>query len=129
MLLWPKPIPKPIRFHDLRTTFATHLHERTGDIQLVQEMLGHSSPTITAATYSGIRDDYAREAVNRLRFVIHRTETVVAIGTGADNARSPVLPTSPDAAQVTGITAEIGERAAGFEPVIKPNQDGPLHTL
>jgi hypothetical protein len=64
------------------------LHERTGDIQLVQKMLGHSSPTITAAIYSGIRDAYARESVNKLRLIIHRTETVVAIGLGAENDRS-----------------------------------------
>lgn len=62
--------PEADRFQDLRTTFATHLHERTGDIELVQKMLGHSSPAITAAIYSGIRDDYAREGVNRLRFTI-----------------------------------------------------------
>jgi hypothetical protein len=79
-----KPIPKRVRFHDLRTTFATHLHERTGDIQLVQKLLGHSSPTITAAIYSGIREGRGEQAsvhdFGRIRTPI--------IGKGADTDRS-----------------------------------------
>src|SRR6266568_499677 len=68
MRLWVKAIPKAMRFYDLRSTFATHLAERTGDIHMAQKLLGHSSPTITAAIYAGIRDDHAQAAVNQLRF-------------------------------------------------------------
>jgi integrase len=66
--LWPKAIPKPLVFHDTRSTFATHLRERTGDIELVQKFLGHSTPAITAAIYSGVRDEYGLAGVNRLKF-------------------------------------------------------------
>ena len=68
MKLWLKPIPKPLRFHDTRSTFGTHLRERTGDIVLVQKRLGHSSPLITAEVYSGVREPYAMEMMNKLHF-------------------------------------------------------------
>jgi len=68
MRLWVKPVPKPLRFHDTRSTFGTHLRERTGDIVLVQKRLGHSSPAITADIYSGVRDPYAMEMMNKLQF-------------------------------------------------------------
>ena len=68
MRLWVKAVPKPLRFHDTRSTFGTHLRERTGDIVLVQTRLGHSSPTITAEIYSGVRDPYALEMINKLQF-------------------------------------------------------------
>ena len=116
MRLWAKPIPKPIRFHDLRTTFATHLHERTRDIQLVQKMLGHSSPTITAAIYSCIRDDYARAGVNKLRFLIHRTETVIVSGNGAENVRYGAEQGFGSGAEHHEMTGTLEARAAGVEP-------------
>jgi hypothetical protein len=79
-------------------------------------MLGHSSPTITAATYSGIRDDYARDGVNKLRFVIHRTETVLAIGPGAENDRYGVERGFESDAEVPTVARELAARAAGVEP-------------
>jgi integrase len=39
MSLWIRPIAKPLRFHDLRSTFATHLRERCKDIEVVQKAL------------------------------------------------------------------------------------------
>jgi integrase len=116
MRLWAKPLVKHIRFHDLRTTFATHLHERTGDIQLVQKMLGHSSPTITAATYSGIRDDYARAAVNTLRFTISAEITTPVVGIRSANGRYDAQRSFDPAAQVQRAAEEIAARAVGVEP-------------
>jgi integrase len=116
MRLWAKVIPKHIRFQDLRTTFATHLHERTGDIQLVQKMLGHSSPTITASTYSGIRDDYARAAVNTLRFTITAEITTGVVGIRSANDRYDAERPFDPAVQLPRGTAEIAARAVGVEP-------------
>jgi integrase len=66
--LWPVAVPRPLVFHDTRSTFATHLGERTQDLHLVQKLLGHSSPEITARVYQGVRDPYALAGVNLLRF-------------------------------------------------------------
>lgn len=48
--------------HDLRMTFAQEVYEKTKDIRLVQELLGHASPTTTEG-YIGIRLDQMRSAV------------------------------------------------------------------
>jgi len=66
MLLWAKPIPRQIRFYDLRHTHATLLRKGHVDLGTVQKALGHSSREITAATYdhSVLEDD--REAIERV---------------------------------------------------------------
>lgn len=48
--------------HDLRATFATEVYNSTGDIRLVQELLGHSS-VLTTQVYVGIMDNAADRAV------------------------------------------------------------------
>src|SRR5262249_8542309 len=103
-------VPKPYRFHDLRSTFATHLRECTRDIELVQKCLGHSSPAITAEIYSGVRDEYAQEQLDRLVF---------GASFGVCSAKSPESPSksleSSDAGEENQLVAEA--RATGFEPV------------
>jgi integrase len=47
----------PIRLHDLRHGTATHALAAGIDIKVVQEMLGHSSSTITRDTYTSVLDD------------------------------------------------------------------------
>ena len=50
--------------HSLRHAFATKMLEATGDLALVQDMLGHSSPATTRI--------YAKVSSKRLRDA-HRT--------------------------------------------------------
>jgi integrase len=50
MKLWITPIPRPVRFYDLRHTHATLLRKARVDLGTVQKALGHSSPEITAGT-------------------------------------------------------------------------------
>ena len=56
---WP-----PLRFHDLRHVFASHLIVDLGlDVAQVSRILGHASPTITLSVYTHLFDDarHARE--------------------------------------------------------------------
>lgn len=48
--------------HDLRATFATEVYNKTSDIRLVQELLGHASVQ-TTQIYIGISDDAADRGV------------------------------------------------------------------
>lgn len=48
--------------HDLRATFATAVYEKTRDIRLVQELLGHASVQ-TTQIYIGISSDAADKGV------------------------------------------------------------------
>jgi integrase len=54
----------PLRFHDLRHTFASHLIVDLGlDVAQVSRILGHASITITLDVYTHLFDDarHARE--------------------------------------------------------------------
>src|SRR5262249_242999 len=91
--LMPIPVGRRITFHDLRSTAATHVADRTRDgIGNAQLLLGHHSPAVTAQHYLGFtrsRYDEIREA---LRF-------------GLAPATSPK---APDALQQLGDSIKRG---------------------
>jgi site-specific recombinase XerD len=53
---------RSISSHDLRATFGTHVYDKTKDIRVVQELLGHSTSAQTEL-YIGVKDDALRKAV------------------------------------------------------------------
>lgn len=55
-----------IRFHDLRHGHATMLLEMGEDLKTISERLGHSTITITADTYTHVREKTQREASSKL---------------------------------------------------------------
>jgi len=55
-------IPRPVSSQDLRATFATAILDKTGNIRLAQELLGHSSVE-TTQIYTGVHRAEMREAV------------------------------------------------------------------
>ncbi len=104
--LWIKPIPRPLRFYDLRHTFATLLRKGRADLGGVQRALGHTSPTITARTYdhSGMED-------HRADF-----ERILTFGSAPD-ARSPRA-VNHDASRTLGA---IGVHPVESGPVVIPS--------
>jgi integrase len=64
--LWPKAIPRPMRFHDLRHTAATLMLRAGVDAHRVQRILRHASVTTTTGTYGHLALDDLREAVSRI---------------------------------------------------------------
>lgn len=55
-----------IRFHDLRHTAATLLLKENVHPKIVQEMLGHSSITLTLDTYSHVMPSIQKEAADKM---------------------------------------------------------------
>ena len=55
-------LKRHISSHDLRATFGTAVHDKTMDVRLVQELLGHASITQTEL-YIGVKFSKMREAV------------------------------------------------------------------
>lgn len=53
---------REIASHDLRATGATHLYDKTKDIRVVQEFLGHSS-SVTTQLYTGVSMDSMRKGL------------------------------------------------------------------
>jgi integrase len=56
---------KPIRFHDLRHTWATLARGSAVSVQTASEMLGRSSIVITADTYTHVVEAQHREAADQ----------------------------------------------------------------
>lgn len=54
---------REIRSHDLRATFGTAVYDKTKDIRVVQELLGHASVE-TTELYTGITEASKRNAVD-----------------------------------------------------------------
>ena len=55
-----------IRFHDLRHTFATLLIEEGESAKVIQELLGHSTITITMDIYTHVSKKGKKNAISKL---------------------------------------------------------------
>lgn len=65
----------PVRLHDLRHGAATMALAAGTDLKIVQEMLGHSTITLTADTYTSVLPELARTAAEHTAGLIPRTPT------------------------------------------------------
>jgi len=61
---------EPIRFHDLRHTYASLMLAQGENVKYIQTQLGHSSPTVTLNVYSHLLKETNQDAVCRLENVI-----------------------------------------------------------
>ncbi len=57
---------RQVRFHDLRHTCASLLHEQGADARTIMEVLGHSSIRVTMDIYTFVRLDTQRAAFDRV---------------------------------------------------------------
>jgi hypothetical protein len=69
MKLWPKPQPRPLRFHDLRHTTASLFFMAGADAVAVQKLMRHRDLRMTIGTYGHLSPGYMRGEVDRLRFL------------------------------------------------------------
>ena len=58
-----------IRFHDLRHSCATLLYEQGVEIDKIQDILGHSSPTITKQIYVEVTRESQRATADKLDYL------------------------------------------------------------
>ncbi|GEL68677.1 hypothetical protein MVI01_04610 [Myxococcus virescens] len=68
MKLWPRALPRPLRFHDLRHTTATLLLKAGVPLATVQRILRHSDPAITSEIYGHLDVEDMRKGLNLLVF-------------------------------------------------------------
>jgi integrase len=64
--LWPKAIPRPMRFHDLRHTTATLLLRAGVDAHRVQRLLRHRDVRTTTTIYGHLDVEDLRDAIAKL---------------------------------------------------------------
>ena len=60
-------VPK-IRFHDLRTTYASNFVMAGGDIFVLSKLLGHTSVEMTAKKYAALHPRFMQEVVQTVEF-------------------------------------------------------------
>lgn len=101
MLLWAKPIPRHVRFHDLRHTTATLLLKDGVSLATVQKVLRHSDPELTTAIYGHLDIADTRAALDRLTF----EET---------DADRPSAPDGAPVARLRGIRKDEGRDGIGI---------------
>lgn len=107
----------PVRLHDLRHGAATLAHAAGADLKDIQEMLGHSSITITADTYTSLlpeADLAMAEAAARLvpRARATSENTALEAETEPDDAEHPGPEPVPDDADPLGEISEINSPSA-----------------
>ncbi|RBM05694.1 site-specific integrase, partial [Streptomyces sp. PT12] len=61
---------RKVRFHDLRHTCASLLHEQGADARTIMEVLGHSSIRVTMDIYTFVRLDTQRDAFDRVGYAL-----------------------------------------------------------
>ncbi|UQA94548.1 site-specific integrase [Streptomyces halobius] len=66
----------PVRLHDLRHGAATLMLAAGADMKVVQEMLGHSSITITMDIYASVLPELAKEAAEAAAKLVPRNPAV-----------------------------------------------------
>lgn len=59
-----------IKFHALRHTFATRVMEANVHPKIAQELLGHSTMSITMDIYSHVLPEQKKEAINKIKNII-----------------------------------------------------------
>lgn len=66
---------RKVRFHDLRHTCASLLHEQGADARMIMEVLGHSSIRVTMDIYTFVRLDSQRSAFDRVGEALRGDDT------------------------------------------------------
>ncbi len=107
-----------LHFHDLRHTFASHLVSAGTPLEVIRDLLGHSSYAMTLR-YAHLAPDRKVEAVNRLPGSYRPVTEGAGRGNGAgsatrseSNSESPASGAIIERAEVVGIPKGRGGRVA-----------------
>ncbi|GAA2791498.1 tyrosine-type recombinase/integrase [Saccharopolyspora taberi] len=118
----------PVRLHDLRHGAATLALAGGADLKVVQEMLGHSSITITSDTYTSVLPQVAREAAEAAVRLVPRARTGTdghASGTQRPFAGEAALPRIDRPKRKTA--GHVGDPAVSRRSRLRESNPRPTH--
>lgn len=72
-------LPRQLRIHDLRHTFASHFLLDGGDIFRLSKILGHSTVAVTERVYAHMKPDAFEEDYGRVAFAMPTTGRVLEL--------------------------------------------------
>ena len=107
--LYAAPIPRHVRFHDLRGTAATLLLKAGVRLAVVQKILQHSDPKLTTESYGHLELEEVRLGLEHLDF-------------GA--AALPPAPPSEPAEEAQPARAMVANAEASTAPELRSNSSG-----
>ncbi len=90
-----------MRFHDLRHSAATLLFRENVHPKVVQELLGHSTISITLNVYSHMLPGMQHDAISRLNSKLVLSEDFEVDGAKEESCRVPVKTPVPVSVPVT----------------------------
>lgn len=79
-----------LQFRDLRRTCGSWIVQRTRSLKAAQDLLGHSTMTITARHYAHLLDEHVAEAVKELPRLTGHTRVKAKRGKTGENAKKPL---------------------------------------
>lgn len=100
---------KPVRFHDLRHTFATNALQSGMDVKTLSSIIGHVSSATTINIYSHLTDDMKRDAAAKIERSITGKE--VQEVPAAPRVKQPMEPFYPYKGKIRkeGCITEIND--------------------
>lgn len=124
MRLWPKAVPRPMRFHDLRHTTATLLLRAGVDSHGVQRILRHRDVRTTPGIYGHLDVEDLRGALNALQSP-PLPDPLPRLAPGA-RENGTAAPTAVFAARSTRLLPDSGApKDQGPDPRVSPTSSGP----
>lgn len=111
MRLWPRAIPRTVRFHDLRHSCATHLLRAGIDAHRVQKFLRHSSIVTTTTTYAHLLAEDLRGAAATFAPAPGRAGSNLGPSTAAVGQRP-----AKGSHEASVVSGKMRVRPEGFEP-------------
>jgi len=112
--LWPKAIPRQMRFHDLRHTTATLLLRAGVDSHRVQRILRHSDVRTTTGTYAHLEVEDLRGAMDVLA-PLHEKQTSAPVSSDREAVS--------DAAEIDWEARESDRFSARFATRLLPDDE------
>ncbi|MEV7993248.1 tyrosine-type recombinase/integrase [Streptomyces sp. NPDC086077] len=106
----------PVRLHDLRHGAATLAHAAGADLNDIQEMLGHSSITITADTYTSLLPEADLAIAEAAARLVPRARATSENTAPEAEPEEPGEPDEADDAEVESVPDGAGPSGEISEP-------------
>ncbi len=133
--LWAVPQTRPMRFHDMRHTYASVLIMQTGDLEYVRQSMRHKDVKVTTI-YAHLAPDFMKRQLDKVTFGLDVKKEAVATGFGEKwqlGANRPEKGSDPGSAAPSENDSLLGGYAGsggGFrtpDPAVNSRLAGTAH--